>query len=986
MKVVFFRLFIICLLPLLLTCKTDSVVPEAKAGVIDLTSHNFKNDGPIKLDGEWDFFWKPENFESTNFDELENLDVTIHNVPDIWPNENIGYSIYKLRILTNGSTKNYAIYTLGLSTAAEFYINEEMIGRSGRVGRTKDTTYPMGYGDEYYFITEDSEIELIIKLSNFHHRQGGLLRSIILGSEKDIQSIYHKLLLFYITLITILSVLGVYLILNYFLLGRIPSNLYLGLFCLLLAIRFYIDETGIINIFIDNFHRVYYTKTSYITLNLIVVSFVLYISDRFPFETFKKIDMSFILISLLYINIIFFTPLSLCTALMPYYHIVILFGVFYVSHVVIKAIRNRREGVYIFLYGYIFLALVIINDILISRNLLNSVNLLTVGILVFIISEVIYMSRKSRLNFLRERTEKISSDSKKDIITNISHEFRTPMNSIIGYLEMVLQNKQLDYITQEYLTTSYKSAKSLLKLINDFLDLRKIETNSIEVVNNSFNLEFEINYIFSVLEPLIEDRDITLSYRISDSVPNCIVTDLLKFRQILINLMNNAIKFTDQGSIRLEITTSHKKLVLKVIDTGIGIAEEEMGLIFYSFKQLDHSTTRKYTGSGLGLSIAKEFTRLLEGEISVSSILGKGSEFTVSLPLLAADCKEKCDERCKKVDYITKNSTSRYISILVADDVMENAKLILIRLQMMGHKVHVVFNGKEAVESCNNNRYDLILMDLYMPIMDGYEAAKKIKERCTDSDIKIVAISANDVEYDADELKTKGFDGVLSKPVDFLELETLIKNIVPKYSGVLIPYTYNRKENIEKDLPLTLAGIDLEAGINLWQDEQAYYSALISFKNKFKNIIDELKSLYNNKSYEILYSELHKIKGVSGNLYLVDINRLSGELCILIKKEDLSEIDPKFQILIKNFNTAIKSISSLEKMKGIGVVGNKEEVIKLIDRCIILNKRECLDLQAVTELEEKLGEKQEDLTTLIESNEYAEIELKLLQIRNRLYK
>lgn len=983
MRRIFSKIILLLILTLLISCQMDREVPKVEKGVIDLTSYDLEADGPVRLDGEWSFYWEPEEFDSVGFDHLKEMDVSFHEVPDVWTDDDYGYCIYHIKIKTNGNNTHYAIYTLGIGTAAEFYVDGKLIGNSGHVGRNREETYPMGYNEEYFFESEETEINLHIKLSNFHHWQGGIWSSIVFGQEADVKDMFHKLLFYYISLISVLSVLGVYLILNYFLFGKIPSNLYLGVFCLLLALRFSIDETGIINIFVESLHRVYFTKSSYLTLNLIVASFILYIRGRFPYETYRNIDFSIIFISLLYFVIVLTTKINQSTALMPYYQIVIICGLLYVVYVIIKAIRNRRAGAFIFFYGFVFLSFVIVNDILNSRQLINSVDLFTLGILIFIISEVIFMSRNSRLKYLRDRTEKISSESKKGLITNISHEFRTPMNSIIGYLEMVLDRAKLDSVTKDYLTTSYKSAQTLLKLINDFLDLRKIETNSLDVIENAFNLEFEIKYIISVLEPLVEERDIELTYLISKEVPKCIKTDMLKFRQILINLMNNAIKFTEKGFVNLNVEVRNSKLVFIVKDTGIGIAQEDFDLIFYSFKQLDHSMTRKYTGSGLGLSIAKEFSRLLGGDITVTSSINHGSEFTVTLPIKLANCTHECDERCKQVDYIIKTNTKRYLTILVADDVMENAELIKIRLQMMGHQVDVVYNGKEAVDASLIKNYDLILLDMYMPVMDGYEATKIIKKEGKDSDIRIIAISANDMDSDKEILETEGFDGVLSKPVDFDELDNIMNKIVPKYRGSLIPHKQNRKELTPKESTFMLDGIDLAGGIELWQDEELYFKSLISFKSKFLKVTNEWERLLREKKYDLLYDEFHKIKGVSGNLYLTKIKLLSNNLCIMLKNKNYSELDNVIKSLSKEFKVVLKSIDSLEKSVGTNSGKDSSDIVKFIDRLIILNKRESLDLEAITELEVKMDTKLEEIKHLVEIKEYAAIEVKLKWLKSR---
>lgn len=974
---------IITFILLLTGCRIERDNPLAVDGVIDLRSYDLTKDNPVILNGEWNFYWKPESFKTVlSSNDLNVDDKTLHSVPDIWPGKDFGFSIYSLKILTSGDNRSYGLYTVGIGTAAEFYIDGTLVGSNGIIGEDRVNSYPMGYNDIYYFDTDNREIELLVKVSNFHHWKGGIWRPVIIGSEKQIRTMYHKLFLYNISIINVLIVLGIYLIINFFLLGRMQSNLFLGIICLLFASRFIIEGIGVINLFIEDLHRLHFSQFSYTVLTLIISTFILYVRDRFYYESVKVMDLTIISLSLLYDVIILLTPLSFFSSLMPYYQLIILTGVLYVVFVIIRAIKNKREGARIFLYGFILLGIISIHDILITRQIINSIYLLTVGILLFIVSQVIYMSRNSRLKFLRNKTENISAESKKELITNISHEFRTPMNSIIGYLEMVLDSDNLNEQSKEYLTTSYRSSKTLLKLINDFLDLRKIETDSMEVEYNSFNLEFEIRYIIKIIEPLIDGRDITLLYRISDDVPPCIVTDLLKFRQIFINLLNNAIKFTDSGFVELEISSSGNNLIINVIDTGIGMSDEDLEVIFYSFKQLDNSNTRRHSGSGLGLSIASEFVKLLGGRITVTSRIDSGSTFNISLPLTKANCEHSCDERCKMVDYITDDSVQRYLSILVADDVIENTILLKTRLELMGHRVVVANNGAEAVEMAEDISFDLILLDIKMPVMDGYTAAKKIRE--LNKEIYIFAISANDLEYETEELHSLGLDAIVTKPVDFKDLDKHIKSIIPKYRGSLVPYTDHREEFEEKHSEVSLYGIDIEAGIELWQDELAYYDSLLSFSRKFSSVIPTVESLYENKQFELLYEEIHKIKGVASNLYLIHVQEITGELCTMLKSNDFIGMDKRVELFITEFNRVLTSISRLEKKHIKSLSVDSKKAIKFIERLLLLNKRESLDKKSVEELERLTGEEFSDIKKLLESKDLLSIDDRLKELLHRL--
>lgn len=480
------------------------------------------------------------------------------------------------------------------------------------------------------------------------------------------------------------------------------------------------------------------------------------------------------------------------------------------------------------------------------------------------------------------------NNAKNIFVANMSHEIRTPLNGILGFLHL-LETTKLNEEQKDYLNEIKKSSEILLTTLNDILDFSKAEANKITLEEVSFNLKDLIENLTKYAKSNI-NGNIEILSEIDTDIPENIIGDKVRLHQVLLNLLNNAKKFTQKGYIKIfsqivEKDNNNVKILFKVSDTGIGIPKEKQQEVFEEFIQADKSTTRKYGGTGLGLAICNKIITIMGGKLNLESDVGKGSIFYFTIPFKIADSIEKEINKNVLEEVIVKSA-----NILVAEDNLTNQKLVKNLLNKLGLNCTIASNGQEALDLFKNNKYDLILLDCQMPVMDGFDSAMAIRNYEKEHNlepISILALTASAFESDKEKCLSYGMNDIITKPIR-------MDDFISKLNKYIQP---NKKiddvKNIEK-MPLDKEKIVSTVAFEMGLDKEDVEDLIDTFFKDFIKQQSMLKSAFKEQDYIKVNELAHSIAGASANLRIDEISIPARALNnILRDKNSYTELEIK---------------------------------------------------------------------------------------------
>lgn len=476
---------------------------------------------------------------------------------------------------------------------------------------------------------------------------------------------------------------------------------------------------------------------------------------------------------------------------------------------------------------------------------------------------------------------------KSRFLANMSHEIRTPLTAIMGFTEQLLHNNAKTN-NQHYLGTILRNSKHLLELINNILDLSKIEAEKLAVEQAPLNIIELINDIESIIRPLAHEKNLTLKINYQLPIPHTIYSDITRLKQILINIACNAVKFTEQGNVTITVNYTHNnELTFIIEDTGIGMSEQQIKRLFSPFEQADATTTRRFGGTGLGLCISKNLAQLLGGDVTLSSQLGVGSCFKITinchliLPVKNEQLLTQYEQIVSEKKPSLPSSNNNFDAhILFAEDNPDNQLLIKLLLQTWGIETDIANNGAQAVEMALVNDYQLILMDMQMPIMGGLEATKLLRDAAYSG--PIVALTANVMSHDIETYIKAGCNKTLAKPIN--------KNALER---VLVSYLY-----LEKD-----AQNNWDRLLNSDSFKKINHDYLISLHKH----ISQLEALYAAHNLDALRALAHSIKGSAGCFNYNEIYKSAAALEVNLKSNNTENTAKHVYALINSIQQVLSS-------------------------------------------------------------------------------
>lgn len=562
----------------------------------------------------------------------------------------------------------------------------------------------------------------------------------------------------------------------------------------------------------------------------------------------------------------------------------------------------------------------------------------------------VIMKRNNELFDANERilnmkdSAEAASVAKSQFLANMSHEIRTPINAILGMDEMILRESDNAEISN-YAANIQSSGRNLLQLINDILDISKIESGKLEIVPVNYDLAELISIIVNEMKARANDKAIEVNFEVSPTMPYKYFGDSVRIKQIITNIMTNGIKYTEKGSVTLYVNGieagGNYLIMISVIDTGIGIKPEDMENLFEKFTRLDLEKNRTIEGTGLGLAITKQLVDVMGGTIDVQSVYGQGTNFAVTIPQTVVDIepigdfRERYQQSVLEREKYKESFIAPEAHILVVDDNDMNIQVIRSLLKKTEVMLDEASSGKVALSLASKNKYDLILMDHLMPIMDGIETFHHVRndDDSINKDTPVIILTANAVSGAKEEYLNEGFAGYLSKPIDGRTLETTIIRFLPedRYTyikeDIMVEKLADHELRDELSSKLMNAEIDLETGLRyLDYNLDNYFDMADIYVKTADKLAPSLDEYVTNNDCDNFRIKIHAIKSSSKNIGAVRLSDDAQRLETAAKNMDIDKINTNWPLFKKSWFDVVEALREIRPDKVENVIAEEDKI------------------------------------------------------------
>jgi signal transduction histidine kinase/CheY-like chemotaxis protein len=745
--------------------------PVARKGVLDLRGSNLSA-RPFTLNGEWGFFWR----QLISPDSLREAGTPAYVAfPALWKDLKLngqrlssqGYATYTLTILLPKKRSRIGMEVPDVYCTYKLFVNGVVQVQNGQPGTTAASSIPFWTTRTIALPPGESDsLVLVLQIANFWHFKGGPYKEILIG-DKDMLFLKKNRDAAYDLALAGCMFMGGLFFLGLFVFGRHDkTTLYFSLFCILYSYRMVGTDAYVLHTLFEHLNWFITIRIEYITLSLGAVLFCCYTRNLFPDDAHPLIMRGIISFCLVYCAFNVFTPPIVFTAVLNVFLVVMFICIGYALFINLRAARNRRSGSLYALLSTVIMLLILLLSNLNYFGLLPPVKLIDFsGYLAFFFLQSLALSHRFADTFKRATLQAQQGlKAKSEFLSTMSHEIRTPLNAVIGMTHLLLRNKPRGD-QKEDLDVLLFSANNLLSIVNNILDYNKIEEGKIGFEQIPMDLTAIARNIVAGLKSAAQEKGVALVLDVDPRLDKKLIGDPTRTSQVINNLVHNAIKFTREGSVRLSvqveaITEGSATVTVQVKDTGIGIARDKQNMIFERFTQADSSTSRSYGGTGLGLAITKKILELQGVDLQLESEPGKGSAFyfTQHFPITG----EKAGEKEDAPEAYGQGHQLDGVSLLLVEDNPLNVLVAQTILENSGATVEVAVNGREALEMLDISRHQLILMDLHMPVMDGYEATLLLRKK--GFSLPIIALTASTPKEVESEAYAAGLTDIVVKP------------------------------------------------------------------------------------------------------------------------------------------------------------------------------------------------------------------------------